>query len=131
MFEALRRNMYEIKNKIMVKKLFIALLIGTISQSSIISAAPVVSQEKLDTIMPVRGFCIAAPRPKELDEFIKFVDEELAPRHVNTLILRVDYNYQYESHPELRDSVALSKKEVKKLVAACRRNNIRIIPQEI
>ena len=129
MFEGFRRNMYEIKNKIMVKKLFIALLIGTISHSSIISAATVVSQENLDTIMPVRGFCIAAPRPKELDEFIKFIDEELAPRHVNTLILRVDYYYQYESHPELRDSVALSKKEVKKLVAACRRNNIRIIPQ--
>jgi hypothetical protein len=129
MFEAFRKNVYEIKNKIMVKKLFIALLICTIYRCSIISAAPEVSLEKLDTIMPVRGFCIAAPRPKELDEFIKFIDEELAPRHVNTLILRVDYNYQYESHPELRDSIALSKKDVKKLVAACRRNNIRIIPQ--
>jgi len=113
----------------MMKKLFIVLLVCTIYECSIISAAPAVSQEKLDTIMPVRGFCIAAPRPKELDEFIKFIDEELAPRHVNTLILRVDYNYQYESHPELRDSVALSKKDVKKLVAACRRSNIRIIPQ--
>jgi hypothetical protein len=82
-----------------------------------------------DTIFPVRGFCIAAPQPKDLDEFIKFIDEELAPRSVNTLILRVDYNYRYESHPELSDSVALSKIEVKKLVAVCKKNNIRIIPQ--
>ena len=80
-------------------------------------------------ILPIRGFCIAAPQSKDLDEFIKFIDEELAPRSVNTLILRVDFNYQYESHPELRDSSALSKKEVKKLVAVCKRNSIQIVPQ--
>jgi hypothetical protein len=80
-------------------------------------------------ILPVRGFCIAAPQSKDLDAFIKFIDEELASRSVNTLILRVDYNYQYESHPELRDSSALSKIEVKKLVAVCRKNKIQIIPQ--
>jgi hypothetical protein len=113
----------------MMKKLFILLLISPLFEHSVVSAVPAFSTEKLDTIMPVRGFCISAPRPKELDEFIKFIDEELAPRNVNTLILRVDYNYQYESHPELRDSVALSKKEVKKLVAACRQNNILLIPQ--
>jgi hypothetical protein len=85
--------------------------------------------EKLDTILPVRGFCISAPQPGVLSEFVKFIDEELASRKVNTLILRVDYNFQYESHPELRDSAALSKQDVKKLVAVCRKNNIRIIPQ--
>jgi hypothetical protein len=41
----------------------------------------------------------------------------------------VDYNYQYKSHPELRDSSALSKSEVKKLVAVCKKNNIHIVPQ--
>lgn len=85
--------------------------------------------EKLDTILPVRGFCIEAPQPSILNEFIKFIDEELASRNVNTLILRIDYNYRYESHPELRDSVALSKEDVKELVNVCRENNIRIIPQ--
>jgi hypothetical protein len=80
-------------------------------------------------VLPVRGFCIGAPQPKDLDRFIKFIDEELAPRSVNTLILRVDYNYQYETHPELRDSVALSKDDVKKLVAVCKKNNIKLIPQ--
>lgn len=80
-------------------------------------------------ILPVRGFCIGAPQPKEVDAFVKFIDEELAPRSVNTLILRVDFNYRYESHPELRDSDALSKSDIKKLVAVCRKNNILIIPQ--
>lgn len=79
--------------------------------------------------LPVRGFCIGAPSPSGLDAFITFIDKELAPRHINTLVLRVDYGYQYEKHPELRDSAALSKQEVKKLVKACRAHNIRIIPQ--
>ena len=96
-------------------------------------AAISVAQEsysiKLDSILPVRGFCIAAPQSSNLGEFVKFIEEELAPRKVNTLILRVDYNYQYESHPELRDSTALSKQDVRKLVAVCRKNQIRIIPQ--
>jgi hypothetical protein len=80
-------------------------------------------------VLPVRGFCIAAPQTNGVDDFIKFIDEELAPRSVNTLILRVDYNYQYESHPELRDSVSLSKRDVKKLVDVCKKNSIQIIPQ--
>jgi hypothetical protein len=80
-------------------------------------------------ILPVRGFCIAAPQPKEVDRFVKFINEELAPRSVNTLILRVDFNYQYDSRPELRDGEALSSTDVKKLVAACKKHNISIIPQ--
>jgi hypothetical protein len=78
--------------------------------------------------LPIRGFCISAPQSPDLDRFIKFINEELAPRSVNTLILRVEYNYQYESHPELSDSLALSKVEVKKLLAVCKKNNINIIP---
>lgn len=79
--------------------------------------------------LPVRGFCISAPQSEDVDAFVRFITEELAPRNVNTLILRVDYNYQFESHPELRDESALSNAEVKKLVDVCRKNKIRIIPQ--
>jgi hypothetical protein len=82
-----------------------------------------------DEPFPVRGFCIASPHSADMKDFIRFVEEELAPRKVNTLILRVDFNYQYKSHPELRDSSALSETEVKKLVTICRKYNIRIIPQ--
>jgi len=84
--------------------------------------------ENLDDALPVRGFCIAAPGPKALDPFISFVQDELAPRHVNVLILRVDYRYEYETHPELRDRETLSKEAVKRLVNVCRTNQIRIIP---
>ncbi|WP_194776184.1 family 20 glycosylhydrolase [Pararhodonellum marinum] len=79
--------------------------------------------------LPVRGFAIAAPKTQELDRFIRFMQEELAPRGVNVVILRVDFNYQFESHPELRDENALSKSEVKKLVAGAREHDIQLIPQ--
>lgn len=80
-------------------------------------------------VLPVRGFCIVAPDAEHLDTFIKFVDEELAPRKVNTLILRIDFNYEFNSRPELRDSKFLTKKQVKKLVAITKKHQIRLIPQ--
>jgi hypothetical protein len=83
----------------------------------------------LDDLMPVRGFCIGAPRPDNLSNFVAFIDHELAPRKINTLILRVDYHYQFESHPELIDNAALSRADVKTLVAACQKVGIKIIPQ--
>lgn len=79
--------------------------------------------------MPVRGFSIAAPKVQSVDEFVTFIEDELASRAINVLILRVDYNYQYKSHPELQDEGALSEAEVKKLVLTCRKHGIKIVPQ--
>ena len=87
------------------------------------------AESSLDSVMPVRGLCVGAPRAAQVESFVKFIEDDLAPRSVNTLILRVEYNYQYETHPELRDGSALSKAEVKKLVEACRKHGIRLIPQ--
>lgn len=84
---------------------------------------------KAQDVLPVRGFCIGAPNAAQLDEFIKFINEELAPRNVNTLVLRIDYNYRFERHPELIDKGALTKTQVKKLVATCQEHHIRLIPQ--
>lgn len=88
-----------------------------------------IAQTNIDSIMPVRGFSIAAPLPQNLNKFTSFVEKELVPRKINTLILRVDYNYQFKSHPELRDSLALSEEEVKKIVTICKTFKIKIIPQ--
>lgn len=83
----------------------------------------------LDPILPVRGLCIAAPNPSGVDAFVRFIGEELAPRAVNTLILRVDFNYQYTRRPELGNRSGLSAADVQMLVAVCRTNRIRLIPQ--
>jgi hypothetical protein len=85
--------------------------------------------EQLDQALPVRGLCIAAPDPSQVDAFVRFIDQELAPRSVNTLILRVDFNYQYTNRSELASRSGLSRADVQKLVDACRTNRIRVIPQ--
>ena len=77
----------------------------------------------------VNAFCIAAPSQDRVDDFVQFIANELAPGGVNTLILRVDFNYAYESRKELRDENPLSKESVKKIVAVCQKNNIELIPQ--
>ena len=78
---------------------------------------------------PIRGLCIAAPGAGKVDDFVSFVDNELAKSGLNLLILRVDYNYQYKSHPELIGGNPLTSDDVKKLVSVCRKNNIRLVPQ--
>jgi len=77
----------------------------------------------------VNGLCIAAPRTAQLDEFVTFIDQEIAPAGINTLILRVDFNYAYESRPELSEKNPLTKEQVKQLVAVCKKNQIKLIPQ--
>jgi len=81
-----------------------------------------------DKKLPVRGFCIASPSPDRVGEFIRFIEEELAPRSVNTLILRVDYNFQFQSRPEMADPGGLSREQAQAIVAVCRKHRIRIIP---
>lgn len=54
----------------------------------------------------IKGGSVKQPSRQGLEHFVRFVDEELAPKDVNTLILRVDYDYQYRSHPELVTSLS-------------------------
>ena len=83
----------------------------------------------LDDKLPVRGFAIEAPSARGVDRFVRFIDEELAPAKINLLILRVDWNFAYKSHPELRDPDPLTQADVDRLAEACRRNGIRVVPQ--
>jgi hypothetical protein len=88
-----------------------------------------VRSQVLDSLLEVRGFCIAAPHADGLERFISFMENDLAKNGINTLILRVDYNYQYKSFPNLSDSNALSNEDVKRIVHTARNNKIRLIPQ--
>ena len=87
------------------------------------------SQHKLDSLLPVRGISMAAPNPDGVDKFVDFINDALAPRNLNTMVLRVDYRYQYKSRPELVDENALSEADVKRIVKACKQAGISIIPQ--
>jgi len=78
------------------------------------------------SVFSVNGLCIAAPTKENVSEFIDFIETELAPGGINTLILRVDFNYAYESRPELRGDNPLSKEDVKKVVTVCKKYNLKI-----
>jgi hypothetical protein len=86
------------------------------------------AQPPVDRTLPVRGFCIASPATNRLDEFIKFIEQELAPRGVNVLILRVDYNFHFLSRPEMADAAGLTREQARKIAKVCRDHQIRIIP---
>ena len=88
-----------------------------------------VRAQDINEKLPIRGFAIEAPSQRGVDRFVQFVDEELAPAGINLLILRVDCNFAYESHPELRDENPLTKADVDKLVTVCRKHGIRLVPQ--
>ena len=86
-------------------------------------------ENQAESRLPVRGLAIAAPSVSEVDLFLKFIEEELAPAHFNLLILRVDWNYAYETHPELRDDNPLTKSDAKRIVEVCKKQGIRLAPQ--
>ncbi|MDQ3917105.1 MAG: family 20 glycosylhydrolase [Acidobacteriota bacterium] len=49
---------------------------------------------------------------------------------MNVLILEVDYNFKFKSHPELRRGAnPITKVGARKLAATCRRYGVRLIPQ--
>ena len=75
------------------------------------------------------AFCIAAPERDDLSRFLKFIDEELGPKGINTLILRIDWNYDFESYPNLSDDKPLTTSDVKKLVQVADKHDIKLIPQ--
>lgn len=81
-----------------------------------------------EPVFPVKGICMNPPAREATDEFCTFIDNELAPMGVNTLFIRIDYNYQFETYPEMAGKEALSKADIKKIVAVCRKNDIRLIP---
>ena len=84
------------------------------------------AENPADKTLPVPGFGIPAPSGDRVDGFTKFIEEKLAPRSVNALILRVDYGFQFTSRPEKPDRNGLSKEQAQKIAAACERHQIRI-----
>jgi len=96
------------------------LLVGTLNLAA--------AEGPAERMPPVRGVCIQSPSANRMEEFIKFIEEELAPRSVNVLILRVDYSFQFLGRPEMADKGGLSKEQAQKIAAVCRRLQMRIVP---
>jgi len=102
-------------------------LTGNLSLKAVESNATLPVEDAQD--FPVVGFAISAPAADQVDDFLDFMKNTLAHDGVNTLLLRVDYHFAYESYPNLRDENPLSLEQVKQIVKVAQENGIRIIPQ--
>lgn len=56
--------------------------------------------------------------------------ETLAKQGINVIILEVDYNFDFKSHPELRRGTdPITREGARRFATLCRKFNIRLIPQ--
>jgi hypothetical protein len=78
--------------------------------------------------LPVRGLYLSVPRPDEVSLTVEFIRKALPKEGVNLLVMEINYRYQFTSHPEVVDADALSRDDVKAIVAACRAAGVRLIP---
>ncbi|HLF33930.1 MAG TPA: hypothetical protein VI583_06820, partial [Cyclobacteriaceae bacterium] len=76
-----------------MRKTFIPLLLFVLLSGGLLG------QDKLDSIIPVRGICLGAPSTDGVDKFVSFINDELVKLHVNTLVILIDYGYEFKSHP--------------------------------
>lgn len=79
--------------------------------------------------LQVKGIVLTAPLTEEIEDVVHLIEDYLAPRGCNLIVLQVRYRYQFRRHPEVWGYDPLSKQDVKKLLAACKRSNIKLIPK--
>ena len=83
----------------------------------------------MDFIWKTKGIVLTAPLTDEIDDVVKLIDEYLAPRGFNLIILQVRYRYQFQSNPNVWGYDPLSREDVKRLLYVCRKHNIRLVPK--
>ncbi len=81
-----------------------------------------------DIKIPVKGLHISVPQKADIDMFVDFINKDLSKEGVNTLVLNFNYKYKFKKYPQLAAKGALDDVDIKKLVKACRQNNIKLIP---
>ena len=76
-----------------------------------------------------KGIVLTAPLSHEVDDVVKFIDEYLALKGFNMIVMQVRYRYQFKKHPEVWGYDPLSFDDVKRILSICRKNNIRLVPK--
>lgn len=74
-----------------------------------------------------KGFHMRFGSCEDMPALKRVINEGLVPMGVNVLILEVNTNFIFESHPELAEGT-LTKADAHELAALCRENDIRLIP---
>ena len=77
----------------------------------------------------IRGISLKAPLSENVNRFLTFTTNVLAPDGINTIIFNIGWNYEFKSFPELTGPDALSESDIKKIVKHCKSLGIEIIPK--
>jgi hypothetical protein len=78
---------------------------------------------------PWRGIHLLSDGRGDLPLLKRAIVEKLAPMGVNFLILEVNYNFEFRSHPELKGGErAWRVEDARDLAESCQKNNVRLIP---
>ena len=88
----------------------------------------VVDRQALDRCFAIRSFSILLPPQSQADDFIHFVKTDLIPAGINYLILRINWSYNFKSHPELADTNGWEMNKIKELVVLCKESGLTIVP---
>jgi len=74
-----------------------------------------------------RGQHLSIGSAEDVPVLKALITEQLAPLGVNVLVLEVNYNFQFQSHPELSQG-SLTAEGAHEIAAVCREHGIRVIP---
>ena len=77
----------------------------------------------------IKGICLDVPKDGDTGLLVRFIDEWLAPRECNLLVLLTRYAYRFESRPECASPNAISKGSMIEIREACKRNKIKLVPK--
>jgi hypothetical protein len=80
--------------------------------------------------LPVQGLHVLGPwRHNDVELCERFIREALPKEGINTLVMELDYGFQFRSHPELAQSGAMDRDDVRRLAKACRDAGVKLIPE--
>ena len=77
----------------------------------------------------LRGFCLNVPKQRDIEVFKQLIAEVLPAYQCNTLVLLTRYQYQFQSHPAVRDGEPLTSAQAAEIASLCKAHNVRIIPK--
>ena len=78
--------------------------------------------------LPVRGIHLPAPKPADVPLLVRFIRDAMPKEGANTLVLEVNYHFQFKKHSEVMDDDPLSPDDAAAIAAAARAAGVRVIP---
>ena len=78
--------------------------------------------------MKRRGFHYLVKSPQELPDFEDVITKFMPQFRLNEIILEINYHYEYQSHPEVREADCWSADDCRRLKQLADANCVKIIP---